>query len=99
MEGGADAASAGFGAVGAVAGVRSPITLAHAILSAEQKGRLSLGRIAPMYACGPPSTHSALSAFSAFYLTPVLLHLRLCVLALALNVSGSWLAKVPDDGV
>lgn len=42
----------GFGAVGAVSGVRSPITLAHAIMTAERKGRLPLGRVPPMFLVG-----------------------------------------------
>jgi isoaspartyl peptidase/L-asparaginase-like protein (Ntn-hydrolase superfamily) len=49
MVGEASLGEGGFGAVGAVSGVRSPITLAHAIMTAERKGRLPLGRVPPMY--------------------------------------------------
>eukprot|EP00118_Oscarella_pearsei_P011321 m.75280 g.75280 ORF g.75280 m.75280 type:complete len:365 (+) comp35936_c0_seq6:118-1212(+) len=41
-----------YGAVGSVEGVRNPILLAKALLQEEMKGRLSLGRVPPIFMVG-----------------------------------------------
>ncbi|XP_078000890.1 threonine aspartase 1-like [Glandiceps talaboti] len=47
-----DGQTLGFGAVGALAGIKNPIKVAHCILKEESKGLMSLGRIPPCFLTG-----------------------------------------------
>ena len=43
-----DGTTLGYGAVGAVSGVRNPVLAALSIMEQEKKGLLTLGRVPPM---------------------------------------------------
>ena len=50
-----------FGAVGAVQGIRNPISVARRLLEEQKKGLLSLGRIPPMFLVGEGAREWALA--------------------------------------
>nr|XP_006819493.1 PREDICTED: threonine aspartase 1-like [Saccoglossus kowalevskii] len=47
-----DATTLGYGAVGAIKGIKNPIKVAHCLLTEENKGLLSLGRVPPCFLTG-----------------------------------------------
>ncbi|XP_063139861.1 threonine aspartase 1 isoform X6 [Rattus norvegicus] len=76
-----DGKSLSFGAVGALSGIKNPVSVAHRLLCEGQKGKLSAGRIPPCFLVGegayrwavdhgipscPPSTMTTRFSLAAF---------------------------------
>uniref|UniRef100_A0A8C6I5C8 Taspase, threonine aspartase 1 n=1 Tax=Mus spicilegus TaxID=10103 RepID=A0A8C6I5C8_MUSSI len=76
-----DGKSLNFGAVGALSGIKNPVSVAHRLLCEGQKGKLSAGRIPPCFLVGegayrwavdhgipscPPSTMTTRFSLAAF---------------------------------